>query len=129
MPSDLKDTSTLPPRTTSVRLAAGQSLRLRMAAGTVMHASAGALELAGPPQWLADTCHVPQRRLLAGDTWIAPESGWLTVTASHAGALSVTVQPGPAGHLQAWLALLLRRGRLASQAGSCPIPDPAPEKL
>lgn len=123
MQSDLNDTST------EVPLAAGQCLRLRVTAGTVLHAGAGELEVAGPPQWLADTCHVPQRRLRAGDTWIVPARGWLAVSASRAGALSVTVPPGWPHRLKAWLVLSWRRTGLARQPVSDQIPDPAPERL
>ncbi|MGH8788496.1 MAG: hypothetical protein ACREYA_25885 [Cupriavidus necator] len=123
MQSDLNDTLTVVP------LAAGQCLRLRVAAGTVLHASVGELEVAGPPQWLADTCYVPRRRLRAGDTWIVPARGWLAVSASRAGALSVTAPPGWLPRLQAWLALPWRRTGPARQPVSRQIPDPAPESL
>ncbi|WP_432259577.1 hypothetical protein [Cupriavidus sp. TMH.W2] len=123
MQSDLNNTSTVMP------LAAGQCLRLRVAAGTVLHAGAGELEVAGPPQWLADTCHVPQRRLRAGDTWIVPARGWLAVSASRAGALSVTVPPGWLPRLKAWLASSWRRTGPARQPVSRQIPDPAPKRL
>ncbi len=123
MRSNLNDTTSVVP------LAAGQCLRMRVAAGTVLHAGAGELEVAGPPQWLADTCHVPQRRLRAGDTWIVPARGWLAVSASRASALSVTVPPDWLARLKAWLALSWRRTGPARQPVSRQIPDPAPEKL
>ncbi|AEI76282.1 hypothetical protein CNE_1c09240 [Cupriavidus necator N-1] len=123
MQSDLNDTSTVMP------LSAGQCLRVRVAAGTVLRAGVGELEVAGPPQWLADTCYVPRRRLRAGDMWIVPARGWLAVSASRAGALLVTAPPGWLPRLRAWLAWSWRRTGPARQPVSRPIPDSAPERL
>lgn len=123
MQSDLNDTLKVLP------LAAGQSLRLRVAAGTVLHAGAGELVVAGPPRWLAETCHLPRRRLRAGDTWMVPERGWLEVAAYRAGALSVAAPPGLLARLKAWLVLPGRRVDVARRAPSRAIPDSAPERL
>ncbi|NOV25757.1 hypothetical protein E5S69_19830 [Cupriavidus necator] len=122
MPSDLNDTPTVMP------LAAGQALRLHVAAGTVLHAAAGEMALAGPMQWLAGQCYLPQRRLRAGDTWIVPARGWLTVSASRSGALSVTVPPGWLARLRARLASPQCGPLAAGQPVSLPIPDRAPQK-
>ncbi|MDQ0142422.1 hypothetical protein [Cupriavidus necator] len=122
MPSDLNHTSTMVP------LPAGQALRLRVAAGTVLRVAAGEMALCGPMQWLAGGCHVPQRHLRAGDTWISPERGWLTVSARRGGVLSVMAAPGWLARLRAGLA---RRGRGPFAAGrpvSLRIPDPARQK-
>ncbi|UDM49588.1 hypothetical protein [Cupriavidus sp. MP-37] len=122
MPSDLDHTPTVMP------LTSGQALRLHVAAGTVLHAAAGDMALAGPMQWLAGHCHVPQRRLRAGDTWIVPVRGWVTVSASRDGALSVTVPPGWLARLRARLALPWQRPRPAGQPLPLRIPDPARQK-
>jgi hypothetical protein len=122
MPSQFNDTSTVVP------LPAGQTLRLRVAAGTVLHAAAGELELSGPLHWLADSCHVPRRRMRAGDTWIVPVRGWLTVSASRTGSLSVTAPPPPMPRLLAWLALPWRRRGSAARPVSLRIPDPARQR-
>ncbi|WP_427312858.1 hypothetical protein [Cupriavidus sp. H39] len=122
MPSDLNDTPTVMP------LAAGQALRLHVAAGTVLHAAAGEMALAGPVQWLAGQCYLPQRRLRAGDTWIVPARGWLTVSASRSAALSVTVPPGWLARLRARLASRRRGPLAAGQPVSLRIPDRAPQK-
>lgn len=115
MPSDLDYPSITMP------LPAGQALRLHVAVGTVLHAAAGDMALAGPMQWLAGQCHVPLRRLRAGDTWVAPARGWLTVSASRSGALSVTAPPG-------WLARLRARLAWRWQPALLRIPDPARQK-
>ncbi|SOZ15624.1 conserved hypothetical protein [Cupriavidus taiwanensis] len=122
MPSDLNHTQTMVP------LSAGQALRLHVAAGTVLHAAAGEMALAGPMQWLAGHCHVPRRRLRAGDTWVVPARGWLTVAASRSGALSVTVPPGWLARVRARLALPWRRPLAAGQPVPLRIPDPARQR-
>ncbi|MCO4891900.1 hypothetical protein MKD50_21175 [Cupriavidus sp. WGtm5] len=122
MPSDLNHAPTVMP------VPAGQALRLHVAAGTVLHAAAGEMALAGPMQWLAGHCHVPQRHLGAGDTWIAPARGWLTVSASRGGALSVTVPPGWLARLRTRLALPWHRPRPAAQPAPLRIPDPARQR-
>lgn len=122
MPSDLDDTPTVMP------LPVGQALRLHVAAGTVLHAVKGEMALAGPMQWLAGHCHMPQRRLRAGDTWIVPARGWLTVAASRSGALSVTVPAGWLARVRTRLAWP-RRGPLdAGEPVPLRIPDPARQK-
>lgn len=122
MPSDFNDTPTVMP------LPVGQALRLHVAAGTVLHAVAGEMALAGPMQWLAGHCHMPQRRLRAGDTWIMPARGWLTVAASRSGALSVTVPAGWLARVRARLAWPRRGPLAAGQPVSLRIPDPARQK-
>ncbi|MEC3765071.1 hypothetical protein [Cupriavidus sp. SS-3] len=122
MPSDLDYTPTVMP------LPAGQVLRLHVAAGTVLHATAGEMALAGPMQWLAGHCHMPQRRLRAGDTWIVPARGWLTVSASRGGALSVTVPPGWLARLRACLVLPWHRPRPAAGPAPLRIPDPTRQR-
>ncbi|SPA23967.1 conserved hypothetical protein [Cupriavidus taiwanensis] len=122
MPSDLDYTPTVMP------LPAGQTLRLHVAAGTVLHATAGEMALAGPMQWLAGHCHMPQRRLRAGDTWIVPARGWLTVSASRGGALSVTVPPGWLARLRACLVWPWHRPRTAARPAPLRIPDPARQR-
>lgn len=126
MQSDPKDTSAASP---DVRLAAGQSLRIRVAAGAVLRASAGELEVAGPPQWLADTCHMPRQRLRAGDTLVVPARGWLEVAARRPGALAIAQPAGLLARLKAWLMQPARRGGPARRPASRRIADPAPEKL
>ncbi|MEM5273956.1 hypothetical protein VSR17_02830 [Cupriavidus taiwanensis] len=122
MPSNLDDIPTVMP------LPAGQALRLQVAAGTVLHALTGEMALAGPMQWLAGHCHMPRRRLRTGDTWIVPERGWLTVSASQSGALSVTVPPGWLARLRARLALPWRGPGPASRPAPQRIPDPARQR-
>ncbi|AMR77250.1 hypothetical protein [Cupriavidus nantongensis] len=122
MPSDLDHTPTVMP------LPAGQALRLHVAAGTVLHAAAGEMVLAGPMQWLAGHCHMPQQRLLTGNTWVVPTRGWLTVSALRGGALSVTVPPGWLARLRARLARPWHRPRPAARPVPLPIPDPARQR-
>ncbi|SOY58340.1 conserved hypothetical protein [Cupriavidus taiwanensis] len=122
MPSDLDHTPTVMP------LQAGQALRLHVAAGTVLHTRTGEMVLAGPMQWLAGHCHMPRRRLRAGDTWIAPARGWLTVSASRDGALSVTVPPGWLARLRARLARPWHGPGPATRPAPLRIPDPARQR-
>lgn len=122
MPSDLDTTPTMMP------LSAGQALRLHVSAGTVLHAQTGEMVVAGPMQWLAGHCHMPQRRLRAGDTWIVPARGWLTVSASRGAALSVTAAPGWLARLRARLAPPWRRPLSAGRPVSLRIPDPARQR-
>ncbi|MFS8979686.1 hypothetical protein [Cupriavidus necator] len=126
MQSDPEDTCASLP---SVRLAAGQSLRIRVAAGAVLHASAGEMDVAGPPQWLADTCHLPRQRLRAGDTLVVPARGWLEVAARRPGALAIAQPPGLLARVKALLALRWRHAGQVHNATSGQIADPAPEKL
>lgn len=126
MQSDPEDTSAASP---SIRLAAGQSLRIRVAAGAVLHASAGEMDVAGPPQWLADTCHLPRQRLRAGDTLVVPARGWLEVAARRPGALAIAQPRGLLARVKALLGLRRRRAGQVHKATSRQIADPAPEKL
>lgn len=126
MQSDPEDTSSASP---SVRLAAGQSLRIRVAAGAVLHASAGELEIVGPPQWLADTCHMPRQRLRAGDTLVVPARGWLEVAARRPGALAIAQPPGLLALVKALLMRPARPGGPVRKPASRRIADLAPEKL
>ncbi|WP_042884591.1 hypothetical protein [Cupriavidus necator] len=126
MQSDPKDTSAASP---DVRLAAGQSLRIRVVAGAVLRASAGEMDVAGPPQWLADTCHMPRQRLRAGDTLVVPARGWLEVAARRPGALAIAQPPGLLARLKALLMRTARPGGPVRKPASRQIADPAPEKL
>ncbi|WP_354682817.1 hypothetical protein [Cupriavidus necator] len=115
-----------------VRLAAGQSLRLRVAAGTVLHADGGEMVVAGPPQWLAETCHLPRRRLRAGDTLVVSARGWLEVAAQRPGRLAIAQPAGLLARLKTALALRPRHGGPVHKPHkpiSPAIPDPAPENL
>ncbi|MCY1245853.1 hypothetical protein D3C81_758640 [compost metagenome] len=129
MPSVSTDTSGGVLPASATRLSAGQCLHLRLPAGTVLHAGAGRIEVSGPPQWLAESWHVPRWRLRAGETLAIPERGWLQVAAHGDAAFTIAMPPG----MRARLAALFgwRRRRLSSpwRHRPQPIADPAPEKL
>lgn len=59
-----------------LRLAAGQSLMLRLARGTVMHLQSGVVDVEDAPALWADQCWPQPRRFRSGDVWIVPRTGW-----------------------------------------------------
>lgn len=107
-------------------LAAGQSERLHVRAGAVLHVSDGHVELAGPPQWLAENLYWPGRRLAPGSVFVIVESGWVTLSACNAARLRVT-SPAPAG-FAVWLSLWHRFLAPLAQAAT-PKRRPARERL
>ncbi|MEM5429054.1 hypothetical protein [Cupriavidus oxalaticus] len=113
----------------ATRLSAGQCLHLRVRADTVLHAHAGRIEVCGPPQWLAESWHVPRWRLGAGETLTMPERGWLQVAAHADAAFTIAMPPGWLGRLAALLVWRGRRVPAPWRDRPQPIADPAPEKL
>lgn len=59
-----------------LRLAAGQSLMLKLARGTVMHLQAGVVDVEDVPALWADQCWPQPRRFRSGEVWIVPRTGW-----------------------------------------------------
>ncbi|WP_439684807.1 DUF2917 domain-containing protein [Cupriavidus oxalaticus] len=129
MPSVSTDTSGSVLPASATRLSAGQCLHLRVAAGTVLHAGAGRIEVSGPPQWLAESWHIPRWRLRAGETLTIPARGWLQVVACGDAAFTIAMPPGVIDRLAALLAWRRRRLSSPSRHQPQPIADPAPEKL
>ncbi len=64
------------PAPQELRLAAGQSLMLKLARGTVMHVQAGVLDVEDAPALWADQCWPRARRFRSGDVWVVPRTGW-----------------------------------------------------
>ncbi len=98
------DSVTAPPTaraagaTREIALAAGESLRLRVSAGTVLHMRDGHAVLAGPPQWLAENLYWPGRRLAPGSVFVIVAGGWVTISAC--GAAGIRVTPPATGSLR-----------------------------
>ncbi|MBP0622113.1 hypothetical protein [Cupriavidus consociatus] len=107
-------------------LSAGQCLHLRVRAGTVLHAGAGRIEVCGPPQWLAESWHVPRWRLGAGETLTIPERGWLQVAAHVDAAFTIAMPPGMFRRLAALLGWRRRRVPAPWRHRPQRIADPAP---
>ncbi|WP_240745934.1 MULTISPECIES: hypothetical protein [Cupriavidus] len=129
MPSVSIDTSAAVPQVSATRLSAGQCLHLHVPAGTVLHAGAGQVEISGPPQWLAETCHIPRRRLRAGESLTMPARGWVQVAAGCDAVFTIAVPPGLFSRLAALLEWRKRRVPWLSRHQPQSIADPAPEKL
>ncbi|BDB23525.1 hypothetical protein Tamer19_51800 [Cupriavidus sp. TA19] len=113
----------------ATRLSAGQCLHLRVPAGTVLHAGAGQIEVSGPPQWLAETCHIPRWRLRAGESLAIPARGWLQVAARGDAAVTIAVPPGLIARVAALLTWRKRRVPWPWRHQPQSIADPAPERL
>ncbi|QEZ45992.1 hypothetical protein [Cupriavidus oxalaticus] len=129
MPSVSIDTSGRVLPASATRLSAGQCLQLCVPAGTVLHAGAGRIEVSGPPQWLAESWHVPRWRLRAGETLAIPARGWLQVVARGDAAFTIAMPLGVIDRLAGLLAWRRRRVPSPWRHRPQPIADPAPEKL
>lgn len=79
-------------------LAAGQSLMLKLARGTVMHVHAGVVDVEDAPSLWADQCWPRARRFRAGEVWVVPRTGWwrLDGRVSRDPASRISARP-PAG--------------------------------
>lgn len=58
------------------RLAAGQTLMLKLARGTVMHVQTGVVDVEDAPALWADQCWPQARRFRSGEIWVVPRTGW-----------------------------------------------------
>jgi len=80
-----------------VRLDAGQTLRLPVAAGTVLVARAGRLRVQEPPRWLGERMVVVGQDLAEGQAHAVDGVGWVEVGALDAtGGWLRRIDPAPA---------------------------------
>ncbi len=70
-----------------------QALSQFLGPGTLIHVIHGPLQLTEPPQWLGERMHAPRRRLLAGQTHVIAQGGWLTLQAGEQAALLLCHAP------------------------------------
>lgn len=79
-------------RTLHLRLPAGDSRQLLLEAGSLILVIDGRLEIAGSPQWLAETSHCPRHFLDPEAVHRVEPGGWVTL-AAPAGALCAVIAP------------------------------------
>ncbi|MES2510568.1 MAG: hypothetical protein V4625_11610 [Pseudomonadota bacterium] len=102
-----------------IRLQAGESLLVYLAAGTRLAVAAGQLQVTGAPRWLGGQVVTLHNRLAEGEASLLEESGWLTLTAMRDGSLltiSRSQVPPHRTSLMAWvrrMAALLTPGSTA----------------
>ncbi|APD12588.1 hypothetical protein [Pandoraea sputorum] len=75
----------LPPHSTDVSLAPGQSFHGYVSQGTVLHVEQGRVVLTPASRWLADSVWRTDVSLTAGHVFVTETGGWITL-ASDAGA-------------------------------------------
>ena len=72
-----------------VALARSDACRFHGRAADRLHVGAGALRLAGPPAWLAETMVMPERILAPGACHVLERDGWYEVQALADSSLRV----------------------------------------
>lgn len=91
-------------------LAPGQSLRIALRAGAVVHVQSGRGALIGAPRWVAEQYCRVRYRLAQGTVHVVQVAGWQTVAADGGGRLVLTLRDAPAPVppplLPGWLARL-----------------------
>lgn len=68
-------------RAMGLKLGAGETLRVYLAAGSALLVTAGRVDVRGPGVWLAETLLVQERTLLAEQYWLADAAGWIELSA------------------------------------------------
>ena len=93
-------------------LVPGQTHWLYAPAGLLMQVDAGALRLDGPPQWLAETVHMPRRHLDTGQRLQLREAGWIGLSSQGPARVVCTTTPTWAQGFWQWCQRNLRRWQL-----------------
>ena len=106
------------------KLNSGAQFMMHLTLGNQVQVLAGKVRVIGPCLWLAGTLTRPEAQLITGQSWIANESGWVSLVAQSTAcsetaelritsATDETDQPGTG--LRTWaglfLATLTRNGR------------------
>ena len=82
----------------------GESLFFHSQAGSALISSAGTLLVTGAPRWLGEQVVCSQAVLEPGQAHTLPQSGWITVTAQHGGAVCVVNPKRLQGRAALWAA-------------------------
>lgn len=92
------------------RFDAGQTLRLSMAAGTVLVARAGRLRVRESPRWLGERMVVVGQDLADGQAHVVGDAGWVEVSAlDETGGWLHRIDAEPASaSVRTWLRFLVR---------------------
>ena len=106
------------PGAADTRLDAGQTMRLPVAAGTVLVARAGRLRVTEPRRWLGERVVVVSRDLDEGQAHVVDGAGWVEVGAVDAAGgwlhrLDSQPAPGPMA-IWRWFLALVRNRRPAA---------------
>jgi len=105
-------------------LAAGQSLAVRLRAGSTLQTRRGSITVIEPPRWLSETVLRLSARLPAGQAQVTTQTGWFSLQAGAEPAELVCHAPPPSA-LQGWLRALrltataAARGCGLRSAGGC----------
>lgn len=95
-----------PPASRQLALDPGESLFFHSKAGSALISTAGTLLVTGAPRWLGEQVVCSKAVLEPGQAHTLLQSGWITVTAQHGGAVCV-VTPKRVQSRAAWWAALV----------------------
>jgi hypothetical protein len=90
------------PASRQLELDPGESLFFHSKAGSALISTAGTLLVTGAPRWLGEQVVCSSAVLAPGQAHTLQQSGWVTVTAQHGGAVCVV---GQANRASPWQAL------------------------
>lgn len=77
-----------------MRLGGGEALHIPVRAGTAVQVLAGAVRLASPARWIAESMYRDSQQLAEGEWFLVEDGGWLALEASSAiGAHLLLAEP------------------------------------
>lgn len=100
------------PASRQLELDPGESLFFHSKAGSALISTAGTLLVTGAPRWLGEQVVCSSAVLESGQAHPLQQSGWVTVTAQHGGAVCVVCQ---AARASSWEVLVSAGAKLASR--------------
>lgn len=91
------------PASRQLELDPGESLFFHSKAGSALISTSGTLLVTGAPRWLGEQIVCSSAVLEPGQAHTLQQSGWITVTAQHGGAVCVVA---PKSRARPWAALV-----------------------
>jgi hypothetical protein len=94
------------PASRQLELDPGESLFFHSKAGSALISTAGTLLVTGAPRWLGEQIVCSNAVLEPGQAHTVQQSGWITVTAQHGGAVCVVNPKSAQSRATFWAALV-----------------------
>jgi hypothetical protein len=94
------------PASRQLELDPGESLFFHSKAGSALISTAGTLLVTGAPRWLGEQVVCSSAVLESGQAHTVQQSGWVTVTAQHGGAVCVVSPRSAESRKALWAALV-----------------------